>query len=720
MSRFGTSWAIVRYAFHIMRRHPRLLGFPVISLVVFGPIVLMMAPWFLDVTALQMWQSLWSEEAREVVKAAFLAATDPDHAPPHNVLTAGYIPYILISTFLMTFINVAFYSQIIEAMSGGRCLVLKGFSQASAKLTAIVAWTIVAGTVSILLDAAQESSAWLGGAFGLAGMCWTAVSFFVIPVMLNEPRSRTPLEYLKISMSLLKRVWAEALIGIGAMALVTLALMVAIAFISVAFTWDAVRVGDAPPRAYLLVASTVIFVLLYVALQIFECGLYVYATQGVAPGKFDPDSFERAWMVRDSSRGPVNVESGVSQPVRVRKPWSAGMRRAVLGLVAVLAVALGLLWRDTMGPPRIVDDVAATEVPRGLPKLRPPDFSGSTPAQDEMVTRAVSKQYPRLDEVAEFEATTIVDIALREDGSVYCSRVLWVTPDDRRAMMSDPSEILPQQPGARSGIVFRKKEAAGGQRFRHDLWIRYVILTEEPDSSRDVDAVRGAVLATHSDLLMPVVSEQVNRVTVFLSEDGKVVRHFVETYNVSDARPSGDQVPEDVGRYWEALGLRLDQLGPMGITQILAQVPGGTGPEWKNQGRMVVRYAWARRPDEPIGGVPLAQRRPRILPFTHADVATVVDHFLPGALNDKGETRSGTPWLVLSQKGDVVRSGYVKARPDQKVDAGLFDAKHPEEQIGMILETLVVRRWRESFSNRVIVAWLKPADEIRGLASASP
>jgi hypothetical protein len=51
-------------------------------------------------------------------------------------------------------------------------------------------------------------------------------------------------------------------------------------------------------------------------------------------------------------------------------------------------------------------------------------------------------------------------------------------------------------------------------------------------------------------------------------------------------------------------------------------------------------------------------------------------------LNDKGETRSGTPWLVLSQKGDVVRSGYVKARPGQEVEARLFGAKHPEEQIG--------------------------------------
>jgi hypothetical protein len=183
-----------------------------------------------------------------------------------------------------------------------------------------------------------------------------------------------------------------------------------------------------------------------------------------------------------------------------------------------------------------------------------------------------------------------------------------------------------------------------------------------------------------------------------------------ESRTRDELRPYGDQVPEVFGRLWEPLGLQLDQLGPMGVTWIHAPLDKNAGPE-SVTGAMVVRYAWARRADEPMGGVPLAQRHPRIVPFLHADVADVIEHFLPGALNDKGATHEGTPFLLLSRQGDVVRSGYIKVAPQQEVDAALFEAAHPDLHIDVLLETLVVRTFRDSFSRRVVLAWLKPVTE---------
>jgi hypothetical protein len=712
MSRFSTSWTIVGYSLDIMRRHPRLLAYPVVSLIAFALVSLFtFLPTEFGVTPSQVWQSLWSSEAREELSNAIRIASEPEAVPLPNRLTIDFIAYGLISTLVMTFINVAFYSQIIAAMNGEPASALKGYSQALSRLAAIVAWSIVAGAVGVLLNASQDSFWLLTVIMGLAGLCWSVVSFFVIPVMLNEPRSQTPLGYLKISIALLKRVWAEALIGVCAVFLVAILIFAAT---MICFTLVALRGTEAYPFFILVAIQFAVLALLYLALQIFECGLYVYATQGVAPGTFNPETFDRAWTVRDSSQGAGGVEQESAwQPPGHAKRWRAIMRAAGIGFVIFLGLAYFLRWQMQPAAPRIVADVAVTETVQGLPKLLPPDTSGSTPERDEQVTLAVLKKYPYLVQPQEDFAPAIVelvDIALRKDGSVYRSRVAAVYPGSRSAIMSDPSYALPQRLDDVSGIIFHRAGQSGKRQFRNDLWIRYVILEGEPDSSRDVERVQAAMLASHPELLLPVDGPRINKVMVFLADDGKVERHLVESRIRDSFLPVGDQVPGEYGQPWEALGLQLDRIGHVGYTWVYAPLDKNSRPEGV-QGTMVVHYAWERRPDEPIGGVPMTQRHPRIVPFLHADAGEVIEHYLPGALNDKGETSEGTPWLVLSPQGDVVRSGYVRLGDEQNVDAALFEEGHPDQRIDLILENHVVRTFKKSYSRRVIFAWLTAGAE---------
>jgi hypothetical protein len=382
-------------------------------------------------------------------------------------------------------------------------------------------------------------------------------------------------------------------------------------------------------------------------------------------------------------------------------------------LLASLVLALGVLipaavlWREWVSIPlgEVNTDPGDAQ---SLPKLLPPQPGGATAAQEELVTRAVLKSHQYLaEEEPDSDGQSVVDIAVREDGTVFSSRDLYTRPADRSALMSDPADVLPQSPGNTAGIMFYKGDAGGNAPIRQPVWIRYVILREEPDTSRTLKRVWAAALTAHRELLEQLPTSRINLVTVLMSEDGKIDKYYVESRRYDDLRPAGDQVPEEFGTRWEPLGLRPEQLGPMGETTIYARLKKNAGPDTPS-GMMVVRYAWPRRNDEPMGGTPLAERRPRILRFLHADATAVIERYFTDALNDKGKTRSGIPWLVMSRDGVVVRSGFIHLGRDESATAQHLAKVNPDLQIGEVLESLVVKQYATSHANRVIFAWLAP------------
>jgi hypothetical protein len=387
MSRLKTTFAILRYSFLIMGRNPRLLAFPAMNAIAMALVMTFLYfPILFNIPVGQVWQAIYSEEARAAIGHAFMNASEADAGPLRSDRLVSYTISTLIAMLVINFINVAFYSQIMEVMSGSLTSVAHGFRLAFGKMRAIIAWSTLVTAIMVLLEAADEGSGILAGISQLASLTWQAASLFVIPIIINEPRTRQSLDYLKISLALLKRVWAEGLIGFALMALVAVALMIALTAINFALMTKGLSPAHSSVPVGLL-TSLGVFALLYMAFQMFLCGLYVYATQGVPPGAFNDETFERTWSVRDPQQEPAPVdELAAVQRARRSTIWLA-IPAAVLGIPTLWAVVT--LFRPAPPPLPVIPTIghirinlAELEYSLGLEDLQAADlFAGKTCAK---------------------------------------------------------------------------------------------------------------------------------------------------------------------------------------------------------------------------------------------------------------------------------------------------------------------------------------------------
>jgi hypothetical protein len=325
VEKLRASLTILGHSFDVMRRHPRLLFFPLaILLAMLLAFVPLLRPLF----------------------AVAASGGEIDGGP----WSGGWpllwlLPFSLWMMFITTFVQVALYSQIIEAMNGGQVSLARGFAVARGKLRAIIAWSLLAGTVGALISAIQERIGSTAGRWitALAGMSWYAACIFVVPIIINEPQTRSPIDYLKTSTALVKRVWGEGVIGFGgffAIYIILGAACGAVISLSLLFVDPGMLI-----QVYILTSLGMLgmFMFLYLATQIFECGLYVYATEGVAPGTFDEELFERTWTVKPGA----GSSAGGTEPAR-RRHWRK--LRLALPVVFTLAAAGGPLLLRNFAP----------------------------------------------------------------------------------------------------------------------------------------------------------------------------------------------------------------------------------------------------------------------------------------------------------------------------------------------------------------------------------
>lgn len=173
-----------------------------------------------------------------------------------------------------------------------------------------------------------------------------------------------------------------------------------------------------------------------------------------------------------------------------------------------------------------------------------------------------------------------------------------------------------------------------------DILASWVLLPADFDESRAAGRVADVVRAKHSDLMRPTgdlldrskVFTDLNLLTIFMTEDGQIGRQAVEVTSIKawkamDPRPGNAQTtltrvytpPAVPVEAFKVLGLTPDQVGQTGLLEVrpLVKWPGDESGarastremrrvmEEQSKGLMViVRYAWPRRPGEPIGGKP--------------------------------------------------------------------------------------------------------------------
>ena len=312
-SRWTTSWSTFQAALSVMTREKKLLVFPamtaglMIVIAVFCLAPLLFWPTGHHLNEMAHWQAVGSSLTSMFIVDS--AAAVSQHQQYHNTTLVlsktGYtylgVAYFL-SMFLVTFFNVAFFSEIIRALRGETVSIARGLRFAVQRWRPILLWSLVAGVIGFLIRMLSERLGLVGRiVISFIGLAWSVATVFAIPVLIMEP-VLNPFVILRQSAMTIKKTWGESLIGylgfqLGGLVIV-LSSLVLLSMVVV------VAIGSQTPL--LLGAGCVIWLIALIAFiyvtsvanRVFQCGLYLYASDGVVPEPFNQNMFNAAWKIK--------------------------------------------------------------------------------------------------------------------------------------------------------------------------------------------------------------------------------------------------------------------------------------------------------------------------------------------------------------------------------------------------------------------------------------
>lgn len=224
--------------------------------------------------------------------------------------TLGFMQYLIIFisylglAFIATFFNTCVVYTTKIRFEHGDATFLQSITFALSKLHNILAWSLVAATVGVLLriiDNLAERMGNLGRTIlkiinSLIGMVWGIVTIFVIPAMVYHDLG--PFDAIKKSVSTIKKTWGESLIRYYGLGLVQfffliIGIAITIGLFLLTYQWGTLAII----LTIILAALYFIGVILIfnVANQIFNTALYVYADTGKVPLDFDTEHLENAF-----------------------------------------------------------------------------------------------------------------------------------------------------------------------------------------------------------------------------------------------------------------------------------------------------------------------------------------------------------------------------------------------------------------------------------------
>lgn len=277
-ARIARGWAITKASWSVLKLHPKLMLLPVASSV-----------------ALMTLLGIIGYGGFVGHKAGLFArfANGSEEIP--LVFYALLFAVYFLSTFVIVFFNAAMVFCALQAFNGQDPSLRQGLATAMGRLPQILAWTLLASTVGIILSSIQEFLKEKLSIFGsilgtLLEASWALMTYFVVPVLVVD--GVNPVEAVKRSAGILKRTWGESLAGEGGMSAISFLLLLPV-FLLVMLAVVTFS-GTAPIVAMLFAAAavpyTVAVILVFATLgAIFRTGTYVYATTGKAPEAISAD-----------------------------------------------------------------------------------------------------------------------------------------------------------------------------------------------------------------------------------------------------------------------------------------------------------------------------------------------------------------------------------------------------------------------------------------------
>lgn len=282
---FKRSWRFAGASYGLVWRHKRLLIFPLLSgiaaVVVLGSFL---APLHYTDTL-----AAWAEAAGEAEEETLPL-----------VAWVTLFAYYVVSYFVIVFFNAALVVCAIRSMQGQPVRLREGLSMAASRWTAILGWAVVSAVVGVVLRALESNKKVGRFVVMLLGTAWTAMTFFVVPVIVID--NRAPFRAIRDSSAIIKKTWGTALTGNFSLGLINFLLFIPVMIMAAGLIWAGIAIGTV--TAMLLAGSAVVILLLFAAClstaasTVFRAILHCYATKKGLPeqirGRDLADAFRAA------------------------------------------------------------------------------------------------------------------------------------------------------------------------------------------------------------------------------------------------------------------------------------------------------------------------------------------------------------------------------------------------------------------------------------------
>lgn len=277
MGRISRGWALTKQSWAVLKNDRSLVIFPILS-TIFAVIAV----------------------AVIMVPTAFVTGTYVNGTLEQNnpMFGVAAIVTLYVSTFVAIFFNVALASCAARSLRGEDTKVSEGISAAMRQFGPILGWTLVAGTVGVILRILENRLPLLGQiAVWIADAAWAVATFFVIPVIAMEGTG--PLRSLKRSVQVVKARWGEGATGQIAISAVTGLIVFGIVLVGGGAGYALVAIGLMPVAiavGAIAVAAVLVVAVISSALNsIFRVAVYQYAATGQSPAAFDSQLVQSAF-----------------------------------------------------------------------------------------------------------------------------------------------------------------------------------------------------------------------------------------------------------------------------------------------------------------------------------------------------------------------------------------------------------------------------------------
>lgn len=280
------SWQLAKISYGLLAKHKQLLLFPILSAIA----ALLITASFI----LPLWGFGTLDQTLEKIEQL---TAQSNQATLYGVLFIFYF----VNYLVVVYFNTALTACALSAVEGNSPTIGYGLSAANKRLPQVFMWAVMSATIGIALRMIENINEKAGQIVAaILGTAWTALTYFVIPVIVVEGLG--PVQALKRSTSTLKTTWGESLTGGLSLGLLNLLVMVPLGLL-LWLLWSVAAAAGSPVTLAMLAIFTVATVALALASSsaadvIFKALLYSHATGKQVPEDIDPEILNTAFVSR--------------------------------------------------------------------------------------------------------------------------------------------------------------------------------------------------------------------------------------------------------------------------------------------------------------------------------------------------------------------------------------------------------------------------------------